>query len=308
VTSTILFIIYESSIKDKVINYLIAGQSMLIVFSVISFAMIMTTVPIVKHKNSMFNDPMLYYETGVTLELAFFFTALAYKNKRERTENEKETIRIKIDNERKDFEKQLAVIAVKNDERNRIAADMHDELGSGVTAIRMMSEIVKAKMQGQPFPEIEKISNSANEVLDKMNAIVWTMNSSNDSLESLIAYIRSHAMEFFENTSIDCCVHVPSDIPAKEISGEKRSNIFLSVKETLNNVMKHSHADSVTININIDKELKIEIHDNGKGIDMEKVKRFGNGVGNMKKRMEHIGGKFCMQQNHGTTVIFSIKL
>jgi signal transduction histidine kinase len=308
VTSTILFIIYESSLKDKVINYLIAGQSMLILFSVISFAMIMTTVSIVKDKNSMFNDPMLYYEAGVTLELAFFFTALAYKNKKDRTENEKETIRIKIDNEKKDFEKQLAVIAVKNDERNRIAADMHDELGSGVTAIRMMSEIVKAKMQGQSFPEIEKISHSANEVLDKMNAIVWTMNSSNDSLESLIAYIRSHAMEFFENTSIDCCVHVPSNIPAKEISGEKRSNIFLSVKESLNNVMKHSYADSVTINMIIDKELVIEIHDNGKGIDMEKLKRFGNGVGNMKKRMEHIGGKFCMEQNHGTTVIFSVKL
>jgi len=308
VTSTILFIVYELSIKDRVINYLIAGQTMLIFFSIISFGMMMTTLTIAKKKNSILNDPMLYYETGVALELVFFFTALAYKNKRERIETGKETIRIKIDNERKDFEKQMAVIAVKNDERNRIAADMHDELGSGVTAIRMMSEIVKAKMQGQAFPEIEKISHSANEVLDKMNAIVWTMNSANDSLESMIAYIRSHAMEFFENTSIDCCVHVPSDIPSKEISGEKRSNIFLSVKEALNNVMKHSHAGSVTINISIDKELVIEIHDNGKGIDMGKLKRFGNGVGNMKKRMEHIGEKFSMQKNYGTTIIFSLKL
>jgi len=308
VTSTISFIIYESSIKDKMINYLIAGQSMLILFSIISFSIIMTNVSIVKNKNSMLNDPMLYYETGVALELAFFFTALAYKNKRERAENEKETVRIKIDNERKEFEKQLAIITVKNDERNRIAADMHDELGSDVTAIKMMSEIVKAKMQGQSFPEIEKISHSANEVLDKMNAIVWTMNSSNDSAESLIVYIRSHAMEFFENTNINCRVHVPSDIPAKEISGEKRSNIFLSVKEALNNVMKHSHADSVTIKISIEKELVIEIHDNGKGIDMEKLKRFGNGIGNMKKRMEHIGGELIMQKNHGTTLIFSVKL
>ena len=135
-----------------------------------------------------------------------------------------------------------------------------------------------------------------------------TMNSSNDSAESLIVYIRSHAMEFFENTNINCRVHVPSDIPAKEISGEKRSNIFLSVKEALNNVMKHSHADSVTIKISIEKELVIEIHDNGKGIDMEKLKRFGNGIGNMKKRMEHIGGELIMQKNHGTTLIFSVKL
>ena len=116
---------------------------------------------------------MLYYETGVALELAFFSHGFSVKTKEKEQKIEKETVRIKIDNERKEFEKQLAIITVKNDERNRIAADMHDELGSDVTAIRMMSEIVKTKMRGQSFPEIEKISHSANEVLDKMNAIVW---------------------------------------------------------------------------------------------------------------------------------------
>ena len=95
-------------------------------------------------------------------------------------------------------------MAAQQDERNRISADMHDELGSGVTAIRLMSEIVKSKMKQTSLPEIEKISNSANDLLGKMNTIIWTMKSSNDTLESLVAYIRAHAIEFFDSTPIDC--------------------------------------------------------------------------------------------------------
>jgi signal transduction histidine kinase len=185
---------------------------------------------------------------------------------------------------------------------------MHDELGSGVTAIRLMSEIVKTKMKGDTLPEIEKISNSANELLNKMNAIIWTMVSSNDTVESLMAYIRAYAMEFFENTPIECHFELPAHTPTNELSGEKRRNIFLAVKESLNNVLKHSQASQVTIGITAIDKLVIEIWDNGIGVDLQNLRKFGNGLQNMKRRIESISGEFRIENHEGTRTIFEVML
>src|SRR5882724_3455613 len=114
-------------------------------------------------------------------------------------------------------------------------------------------------MKDSTLPEIEKISNNANDLLGKMNTIIWTMSSTNDKLDNMIAYIRSHALEFFENTNIDCHFIIEENIPSTEISGERRRNIFLCVKESLNNIVKHSKANDVWIKITIlDDTLEIE--------------------------------------------------
>ena len=183
---------------------------------------------------------------------------------------------------------------------------MHDELGSGVTAIRLMSEIVKSKMKENTLPEIDRISNSANDLINKMNTIIWTMKSENDSLESLVAYIRSYSCEFFENTNIDCVVLIPERVPNIILTGEKRRNIFLCVKETLNNVVKHSRASKVVINFEFDEHIRIVISDNGQGIDKQKLREFGNGLTNMKKRMQGIEGEFHIENNNGTTSVLSM--
>jgi signal transduction histidine kinase len=188
---------------------------------------------------------------------------------------------------------------------------MHDELGSGVTAIRLMSEILKSKMKDSVFPEIEKISNSANELIIKMNTLIWTMKSENDSIESLVTYIRIYALEFFENTSIECRVNIPPSFPKNiELSGEKRRNIFLSVKESLNNILKHSKADTVYISFQIDKKLVIYITDNGVGIDFDKLRQFGNGLNNIKKRIEGIEGTYTIENNteKGAKTTLELKL
>lgn len=303
----IVFIVYSFGKKNTLLRYLAAGNVCLILFSIISLCMIVfnwTLFP--GDRLLIWNRPLFYYELGIVGELIFFLTGLAYKNRRDIIEQVKERERFKLENERKEFEKQMAVMAAQQDERNRISADMHDELGSGVTAIRLMSEIVKSKMKQTALPEIEKISNSANDLLGKMNTIIWTMKSSNDTLESLIAYIRAHAIEFFDSTPIDCSVHV-EDVPDVEMSGEKRRNIFLSVKEGLNNIMKHSQADKVRIDITVpDYKLIIKIADNGVGIDPDKLRRFGNGLNNMKRRMQSIQGDFRIETEGGAILYFEL--
>jgi signal transduction histidine kinase len=305
----VIVVIYSFKKKDPLLNYLAAGNIALIFFSIISLGMLMfrwTFVP--NNPTSVFNRSLFYYEIGLICELALFLFGLAYKNKKDIIAQVKERESYKLEAERKEFEKQMAIMAVRQEERDRISADMHDDLGSGVTAIRLMSEIVKSKMNTEQYPEIDKISNSANELLGKMNSIIWTMKSSNDTLESLVAYLRSYATEYFDGTAVDCIMEV-QNIIEREVTGEKRRNIFLSFKETLNNILKHAKATAVKIRIHADeKQLSIVIHDNGVGIDLKNVRRFGNGLNNIKKRMQSINGEFIIGQDNGTMVCFEINL
>jgi len=304
----IVFIVYSIKKKDTLLNYLAAGNIALLFFSILSL-LGMFRIQIFPKPGNIFNNSLFLYELGVALELVLFLSGLAYKNRRDLTERVRERERLKLENERQEFEKQIAIVTTRQEERDRISADMHDELGSGMTAIRLMSEIVKTKMKDQAFPELEKISNSANDLLGKMNSIIWTMKSSNDSLESLVAYLRSNALEYFESTPVVCKVSVPDNIPQIEMSGEKRRNVFLSVKESLNNILKHSHATEMHLDITITKtKLIIHVADNGVGIDTEKLRRFGNGLSNMKRRMESIGGDFQVQSGPGSVIIFTCPL
>ncbi|MGB8192334.1 MAG: sensor histidine kinase [Chitinophagaceae bacterium] len=307
----LIFIIYGiRHRKNKLLQYLVNGNILLLIFSLMSLLMIISPLKVVP-RDSQFdflNSAIIYYEFGLVSELVLFLAGLAYKNKKETIERTRERERLRMDNEKKELEKQMAIMEAQQEERNRISADMHDELGSGVTAIRLMSEIVRTKMKENTLPEIDKISNSANDLITKMNTIIWTMSSSNDTVENLVTYIRTHALEFFESTHIDCNFNIPSTIPSIELSGEKRRNIFLAVKESLNNIVKHAKATTVTIDVLITDKLTISIQDDGVGVDFETIRRFGNGLKNMKSRLERINGKFTIINKGGALTQFEMML
>jgi signal transduction histidine kinase len=183
---------------------------------------------------------------------------------------------------------------------------MHDDLGAGVTAIRLFSELAKRRLGKESIPEIEKISSSANELLNNMNAIIWTMNSSNDSFGNTVAYIRSYAIEYFENTGINCVVEIAPDLPEFAVNGAIRRNVFLVVKEALNNVLKHSKATKVSLVLKKENNvISLLIQDNGTGIDFDNLRRFGNGLKNMKDRMNKSGIDFSIENKNGTLVTLS---
>ena len=295
----IVFLVYAvKNWRYKLLRYLFWGNLLFLIFSSLSLVSILGGNKL--HLPGILNSSLILYEIGLLIELIFFLMGLTYKNRTQLIEQTTERERLKMENERKELEKQVAVMQAHQEERERISADIHDELGSGMTTIRLMSEIAKNKMKENVPVEIEKISNSANEVLNKMNAIVWSMNSSNDSLDSLISYIRAYTYEFFDGTPIECKVQMPEIIPFHEISGDKRRNVFLCVKETLNNVLKHSKASRLTIDIEANHKLKIKIADNGVGIEQEKIRRFGNGLKNIERRMKGIGGSYTISNNSGT--------
>ena len=295
----ILFIVVAFKQKERLMIYLAMGSAFAIIFSGISLAIILVKIP----PAGIFTAALFYHEIGLVFAMSFFLLGLTYKNRNELVLRTKEQESLKLDVEKKEFENQLAIIKAQQEERNRISADMHDDLGAGMTTIRLYSELAKRRIGDTPIPEIEKISSSANELLNKMNAIIWSMSSSNDSLGNMIAYIRSYSLEYFENTGINCTISIPEDLPNIVVSGTIRRNVFLVVKEALNNVLKHAHATEVSITLQrVPDGLKLFIQDNGNGIDFEKIRQFGNGLKNMKKRMSDIGISFLIENKNGTLI------
>lgn len=187
-------------------------------------------------------------------------------------------------------------------ERKRIAAEMHDDLGSGLTSILFMAD--NAVNNAQKIPEnIPKIAEAARSVMNNMNEIIWSMNTEYDSLEDLIAYIRHHSVEFLTQFDLLYKFDMPDDIPMVTIPGTHRRNIHLVVKEALHNIIRHANSGLVEIYFSFDNsDLEIVIADDGVGINKEQLKRFGNGLRNMKQRIESIGGRWEISSEKGTRI------
>ena len=305
----IVYVVIGLTYRNKLMNYLVAGNIANLIFAGISQAIIVIRFASFIPSTGLFRQSLFYFEIGIFLELVFFLLGLVYKNKAELIEKTKMEALMKQEAERQEYEKQIAVLKAQQDERTRISADMHDELGSGVTAIRLLSEIALQKTKEQPVEEIARISNNANDLMSKMNGIIWSMNPGNDTLSSTIAYMRSNASEYLDNFKINYDISVPDSIPDHELSGNKRRNLFLVLKESLNNIIKHSGATHVHLQFTCNKEmLHIAVSDNGKGIDAQKLNEYGNGLKNMQRRMTNIGGSFSITSQNGTTVSFELPL
>ena len=301
----IAFIYLALKQRNRLLNYIAAGNAMLVFFSAISLGLLWFGVkPVHIYLSSIF-----YYNTGIVFELSFFLLGLTYKNRSELIKGIKEQEALKLDAEKQAYETQIAVIKAQQEERNRISADMHDDLGAGMTTISLYSELAKTKLANNPIPEIEKISSAANELLNKMNAIIWSMSSSNDSLGNMIAYIRIYALEYFEDTNINCKISIPENLPNIEVIGAIRRNVFLVVKEALNNILKHAKATEVEITLTrVEDGLELYIQDNGTGINLDNIRQFGNGLKNMKKRMKDIDIDFNIENKNGTLITLHRKI
>jgi signal transduction histidine kinase len=136
------------------------------------------------------------------------------------------------------------------------------------------------------------------------------MNEKNDTLEDLLFYTRSFAKEYCEENNITCLDDFPETIPMQFVSGEVRRNIFLTVKEGLHNIVKHAAATQVQLIVRSNQELTVIISDNGKGISLVNLNQYsgGNGLKNMQRRIESIGGRFILSNGKGTTIRMEVPL
>ncbi|HVT85770.1 MAG TPA: triple tyrosine motif-containing protein [Chitinophagaceae bacterium] len=211
------------------------------------------------------------------------------------------------------LEKQMAALEKQKaieQERTRIATDMHDDLGAGLSRIKFLSQSILNKKGDDKMiaTELGKITSYSDEMSEKMGEIIWALNEKNDTLADLIAYTRSYTMEYLANHNIECEADTPLQLPANFITGEMRRNIFLSVKECLHNIVKHAQASKVFFSVQLNGIMQIIIHDNGKGIDWNNQRAFSNGIDNLNKRMNEINGSVSFSYDQGTRVLLKVPL
>ena len=178
-------------------------------------------------------------------------------------------------------------------ERTRIARDLHDDLGTSLTQISLLSALA-SRDQTPPAETrdlITQMDNCAHKMVTALDEIVWAVNPKNDSWYELANYLGFFAEEFFHNTNIQCRLDIPAQIPPRPIPSEVRHHIFLAVKEALNNAARHSGATQVWLRIKTDDTTAIiSVEDDGGGFSRNAGARGGNGLNNMRLRMEQVGG------------------
>lgn len=213
--------------------------------------------------------------------------------------------RIRLERQKSQFLRQQAV----EQERSRISAELHDDIGGGLTAIRLMSEMnLEKNTDPSSRSYLEKISESSNELIQKMNEIVWALNINNDNLQSLISYTRQYAVSYLDDLGIRCNVDITDEIPDAIVTGNNRRSVFLMVKEALNNIVKHSDASCVDIKFEVNSKLHICVHDNGKGFSTPFQNGHGNGLANMQRRIQKLRGEMQIVNENGTKVDFDIPI
>jgi signal transduction histidine kinase/ligand-binding sensor domain-containing protein len=179
-------------------------------------------------------------------------------------------------------------------ERARIARDIHDQVGANLTQVSLLGELVESDKDNPQEVEAHarQISQTALETTRALDEIVWTVNPSNDTLDGLINYVCKYAQEYLALASLRYRLEVPSDLPNTPISPELRHNVFLAAKEAVNNVVKHSGATAAWLRLCLEPDhFTLEIEDNGHGLPPDAANKGRNGLRNMRKRLQDIGGE-----------------
>ncbi len=196
--------------------------------------------------------------------------------------------------------------------RIRIASDLHDDVGSRLTKVAMITEQVERETAAAP-PQlhIQLIARTTRDIIRAMDEIVWTINPKNDTLDNLANYIFHYAQEYFQNTGVRCRLDLPPSLPEHTLSTEYRHSLFMAVKEALNNILKHAGAGEARIRLAVaDRRLTIAISDNGRGFAADRVHPGSDGLVNMRERLRQVSGSLRLESaaDRGTTITMEAPL
>ena len=218
--------------------------------------------------------------------------------------------------ERKKYQRRLLLAEQERAlerERTRIAQDLHDDLGSSLTRISLVSGLLRADKDNPEQVEVHasKLAQTADQIVRSLEEIVWAVRPGSDTLQSLVEYITHFAQESFDGDNARCRLDLPDDLPEQHLPPEMRHNIFLVVKEALTNALKHAGAKEVQVRAKATPTtLEIAVEDDGRGFDLPTASAPGkhNGLGNMRRRAEAMGGKLEVEsvRGQGTTVRLTV--
>jgi signal transduction histidine kinase/ligand-binding sensor domain-containing protein len=223
------------------------------------------------------------------------------------------------------FQERIRVLEELNRERERISQDIHDDVGSTLTRITLLTETLKMQSPTQSSDvvqgRLETIASTAREATQTLGEIIWAIKPVNNSLDNFCAFVREYVFDLFEEKvaeerMITCTVDIPKPMPDVQLLPETRRNAFLVIKESLNNAIKYANATSVRVTVAVENQtLAITVADDGCGFDVERVFQSGryiggNGLKNMQRRAEGAGGmmEIVTKESAGTLIIAQFPL
>jgi signal transduction histidine kinase len=241
---------------------------------------------------------LLYIEMGIVCEFLFLNYGLIYKTKM----LQKEKMKLEVEQQVKLYQ-----------QRMRISSDLHDEIGATLSGIALYSQLTKTQMQAHKSEEVEqsleRMQQSATEMVHKLSDIVWAVNPSKDSLEELWQKLDDYAREIASTKNIKVQNIVALSVQGIKLSMEDRRNIYLLLKESINNAVKYSDCCELKLSIaNKNNQLIFTVSDNGKGFDQQHPQK-GNGLLFMNHRAKELNAQLLMESalTIGTSIQLIVK-
>ncbi|WP_035600932.1 LamG-like jellyroll fold domain-containing protein [Haloferula sp. BvORR071] len=198
-------------------------------------------------------------------------------------------------------------------DRSRIARDMHDDLGTRVTVLNMTAALARRDMEADPAKarrHLDKMTDSARELVEAMDDLVWAVDPAHDTLDHLASHLTRMAEEMFRDTPVRCRLDIPAILPARPLGSDYRHHVALAVKESLHNVLQHAGPCEVFLSVALEDEtLAITVRDTGKGFNPA-AQPHGHGLDNTAARIREIGGSYALDSSkgHGTCVVMLCRL
>ncbi|MCX7865636.1 MAG: ATP-binding protein [Limisphaera sp.] len=187
-------------------------------------------------------------------------------------------------------------------ERMRMARDLHDELGAGLTQLLLLAEVARKEPgAGDRVREsLEALCSRARALGAALDEIVWAVNSRRDTLRDFVSHTCKYAGTFLEQAGMRCRLDVPPDLPAGPFALPCRRNLFLAVKEALNNAVRHSGAPEIHLRFRHERgRISVQVEDAGRGFDPAGVSEDRNGLANLRQRMAEVGGQCAVESAPG---------
>ncbi|WP_176954567.1 tetratricopeptide repeat-containing sensor histidine kinase [Niabella drilacis] len=248
----------------------------------------------------------LIYSVVIFLLLLIIAASLVifFRNKKRLEEQKLKALQQALEIEKKEL-----LLQAETTERKRIAQEFHDELGGVVTIISMAAGALGRQQKDTADRDLADVLQRNSKKLNmQINEIVWSLNDKNDDLGSLLAYMQRYTTQFLSDAGLAGSIHFTRELVELPIEGYKRRYLFQSVKECLNNIVKHAGATEVECSAALTPGiLTITIADNGKGMPIEHLTK-GNGLDNIRTNIQALGGSVRWEQHAGTRVVITVPL
>jgi signal transduction histidine kinase len=190
--------------------------------------------------------------------------------------------------------------AALDQERARIARDIHDDVGNQLTEILLIADRSRRRPPEMSAKALEDIKGTTHRIIKSLEEIVWAINPANDTLGNLIGYIAQFASNFLRLAEIRCVLDLPVEVPDRILPTNVRHHLFLVAKEALHNAVQHARATEVTVRVTLTGQmLMIAVGDNGSGLPENAAGPGSDGLRNMPQRMAAIGGSLELQSTPG---------